>query len=172
MRENAHWQNSFAHAGKCMSEPRALLFCKLSTWGSDKAIEKKKIIGSISIFMKATIPGTHGMIIEKPQKSREVSIILLLIFYFDKAPRPDMSNSNLCAGRKMTFKVKNNCKRAAVRKWSQLFSVRKSVSSNLMTKVDSCGRIWQEMGPHAARGLPVWHAWLRYTKLGLWCQRL
>ncbi len=27
----------------------------------DKAKEEKKIIGSMSLFMKATIPGTHGI---------------------------------------------------------------------------------------------------------------
>jgi hypothetical protein len=50
-----------------------------------------------------------------------------------------MSNSNPCAGRKMTFKAKKNCKRAAVWKWSQLFPLQKSFSSNLMIKLDSCG---------------------------------
>jgi hypothetical protein len=32
----------------------------VSMRGSDKAKEEIKICGSISLFMKATIPGTHG----------------------------------------------------------------------------------------------------------------
>ncbi len=47
--------------GKCVTHAWALNFWWiLNKSGSDEAKEDKKIISSMSLFRKATIPGTHG----------------------------------------------------------------------------------------------------------------
>ncbi len=50
-------------ASKCMSGLQALIFCELQWFEqSPFALKREKNSGSISLFMKAMIPGTHSLI--------------------------------------------------------------------------------------------------------------
>ncbi len=57
--EPAKWK---ASAGKCKSGFRALIFCELDRVQQSPSFAlKSEKNSSISLFMKATIPGTHGI---------------------------------------------------------------------------------------------------------------